>query len=798
MNKAQLAEKVEAHLYAEFGKSVPTASEHEYWTALSRAVMETIGPDWERSRHLYGQGRQVHYFSAEFLVGRSLLNNLINRNLLDLVRELVSDDGYNLDALLNEETDPALGNGGLGRLAACFLDSSATMNLPVMGHGLLYRYGLFRQEIEHGYQKEYPDAWMERPYPFVVTRREDKALVNFRDMSVYAVPLDLPVTGHGTDNVNTLRLWRVEPAEEFDFNLFNAQRFDDAVIQRNRVMDICRVLYPNDTSYDGKVLRVRQQYFFVSASLQTIVRHYRERHGYDFSHFAEENIIQLNDTHPVLAIPELMRLLIDENRQSWDEAWRLVTQVFAFTNHTIMQEALEKWDLDVFRFLFPRILEIIETIDAQFRKEAFAYGLNQEAIQGLAPIHDGKAHMALLAIYACRSVNGVAKIHSEILKQEVFNPFYRWWPSKFSNKTNGVTPRRWLDLCNPGLSDLLTEHYGSKGWLTDMEGLKSLLPLASDPSVMRKLLAVKRDNKERLAALIKEREGIEIDSSFIFDIQIKRLHEYKRQLMNVLEIIDRYFLLKENPTLDVLPVAYIFGAKAAPGYFLAKATIKLINEVARMVNGDLDVNRKMRVIFMHNYNVSLAEELFPAADISEQISTVGMEASGTGNMKFMMNGALTVGTYDGANIEILDQVGEDNIFMFGPRLKDFPDTKQFYTSNWQYENISGLKRAVDLLIDGTLSDGNTGMFRALYDRLLQGTSHEKADPYYVLGDFEAYRQARLDAYSVYRNQIDWAAKCWNNICSSGYFSSDRTIEDYASDIWKVEGRKLDTQDRRES
>lgn len=790
MEKILLREKLEAHLYAEYGKGVASASEHEYWTSLSRVVMETIGPDWERSRALYAEARQVHYFSAEFLVGRSLLNNLLNRTMLDEVRALVEEDGFDFDAMLNEETDPALGNGGLGRLAACFLDSSATMNLPVMGHGLLYRYGLFRQEIEHGHQKEYPDAWMELPYPFMVTRREDKVLVRYRDMDVFAVPLDLPITGHGTDNVNTLRLWKAEPAEEFDFNLFNSQRFDDAVIQRNRVQDICRVLYPNDTTYDGKVLRVRQQYFFVSASLQTIVKQYRERYGYDFSRFAKENIIQLNDTHPVLAIPELMRLLIDENRQSWEEAWEIVTSVFAFTNHTIMQEALEKWDLEIFRYLFPRILEMIEKIDEQFKEEAFAQGLNDDEILPMSPIHDGKVHMALLAIYACLSINGVARIHSEILKQEVFHPFYRWWPHKFSNKTNGVTPRRWLNQCNPELSAMLTRLHGSDSWLREMDELRALQPFGDDTKEMRNLLEIKRANKERLSQLIRSREGIDIDPSFIFDIQIKRLHEYKRQLMNALEILDRYYFLKENPTLDVPPVAYIFGAKAAPGYFLAKATIKFINEVAFKVNADLDVNAKMRVVFMHNYNVSLAEYLFPAADISEQISTVGMEASGTGNMKFMMNGALTVGTYDGANIEILEQVGDDNAFMFGPRLKDFPETKEFYTSYWQYENISGLKRAVDTLIDGSMSDGNTGMFRALYDRLLQGSSHEKADPYYVLGDFSEYREARQKAFEAYRHQIDWAKMCWNNICASGHFSSDRTIRDYASDIWKVDAKKL--------
>jgi starch phosphorylase len=790
MKKELLAERIESHLYAEYGKSVAHAGEHEYWTALSRAVMELIGPSWEATRKLYQEGRTVHYFSAEFLVGRSLLNNLINRELLDVIRELVDEAGFDFDAILNEETDPALGNGGLGRLAACFIDSSATMELPVIGHGLLYRYGLFRQEIEHGHQKEYPDAWMELPYPFLATRREDKVLVRYRDMDVYAVPWDLPVTGWGTKNVNTIRLWKVEPAEEFDFNLFNSQRFDDAVIMRNRVQDICRVLYPNDTTYDGKVLRVRQQYFFVSASLQTIVSKYRELHGYDFSHFADKNIIQLNDTHPVLAIPELMRLLIDENQQSWDEAWEIVTKVFAFTNHTIMQEALEKWDIEIFRFLFPRILEIIEMIDKQFREQAFEKGHNEQEIDALAPIHDNQIHMALLAIYACNSINGVAKIHSEILKHEVFNPFYRWWPDKFKNKTNGVTPRRWLNLCNPDLSAMLTRLSGTDAWLTDMDMLLELKEFANDTHEMRNLLEVKAKNKERLADLIREREGIDIDTSFIFDVQIKRLHEYKRQLMNALEILDRYYKLKENPLLDMPPVAYIFGAKAAPGYFLAKATIKFINEIARIVNDDLDVSHKMRVIFMHNYNVSLAEKIFPAADVSEQISTVGMEASGTGNMKFMMNGALTVGTYDGANIEILQQVGEDNAFMFGPRLKDFPATKKFYASHWQYENIEGLKRVVDTLVSGAISDGNTGMFRALYNRLLQGSSYEKADPYYVLGDFDDYRETRNRAYAAYRNQINWAKMCWNNICASGHFSSDRTIRDYAEDIWNVERKSL--------
>lgn len=785
MNIEKLKEHVQTHLYAEYGKSLEQATEHEYWTALSRTIVEIIAPDWEKTRLAHAGQRQTHYFSAEFLIGRSLLNNLINRGLYEPVKELTEVLGYDFDEVLNEEPDPGLGNGGLGRLAACFLDSAVTQNYPVMGHGILYRYGLFRQEIENGFQKEYPDAWMEMPYPFIVPRNEDRVLVHYHDLDVYAVPYDLPITGYGTKNVQTLRLWRAEPAQQFDFNLFNSQRFDDAVIERNRVKDIVRVLYPNDTSYDGKVLRVRQQYFFISASLQTLVRHYRDTHGSDFSRFPDYHRIQLNDTHPVLAIPELMRLLIDENKQSWDEAWAIVQKTFAFTNHTILQEALEKWDLEIFRFLFPRVLEIITDLDKQFERELAGSGFNQQEIEKISPIHDGKIHMAYLAAYACYSVNGVAQIHSDLIKETVFKPFYQLAPGKFNNKTNGVTPRRWLNLCNPGLSDLLSEVTGDDGWITDMTRLADHVDKRSDTQLMRRLLDIKTANKARLIDYIKRVEGIDLDPSFIFDVQVKRLHEYKRQLLNALEIVDHYYKIKQDPHYNAPPVAYIFGAKAAPGYFKAKAVIKFINEIAKLVNSDSDVNRYMRVVFLHNYNVTLAQMIFPASDLSEQISTVGMEASGTGNMKFMMNGALTLGTYDGANLEIVDEVGEENAFMFGPKLADFPATKAYYNAHWQYEHIDGLKKAVDILVDGTITDGNTGMFRSIYDGLLRGTSFEKADPFYVLGDFEAYRAARRAAHKAYRKSIDWAQKCWVNICLSGRFSSDRTIRDYAEDIWQI-------------
>lgn len=792
MDKEKFKEHMLSHLYAEFGKGFENASEYEFYQSLSRTVMEALTPNWEKTREIYREGRQVHYFSAEFLLGRSLENNLINLGILEPVREFVEEMGYDFYSLVEEERDPGLGNGGLGRLAACFMDSSTTMNLPVNGHGLLYRYGLFRQEIENGFQKEYPDSWMEWGYPFIVPRREDTMLVHYDDLDVYAVPYDMPISGYGTNNVSTLRLWRAEPAEQFDFNLFNSQRFDDAVIERNRVQDITRVLYPNDTSYDGKVLRVRQQYFFVSASLQVIVRNYREKYGSDFSDFAEHNRIQLNDTHPVLAIPELMRLLIDENKQSWEEAWKITCNTFAFTNHTIMKEALETWNVEIFRYLFPRILQIVERIDKQFEEEMAGKGLNQQEVDQISPIHDGKVHMAYLAAYACFSINGVAQIHSNIIKNTVFKPFFENSPQKFNNKTNGVTPRRWLKVCNPDLADLLTELIGSSEWVSDLRMLRDLESYVDDTDVMRRLIEIKEANKQHLAEHIKKHEGISLDTNFIFDVQIKRLHEYKRQLLNALEIVDRYYQIKDNPKAATgPPVAYIFGAKAAPGYFNAKAIIKFINEIAKLINSDSDVNDYMRVVFLHNYNVSYAEKIFPAADISEQISTVGMEASGTGNMKFMMNGALTLGTYDGANLEILSEVGEENSFMFGPKLKDFPDTKAYYNAHWQYKNIPGLKRAVDILVDGTITDGNTGMFKAIHDSLLRGTSTEMSDPYYVMGDFASYRDARKLAHDSYRESIDWAQMCWRNICRSGHFSSDRAISDYAKDIWQITENKLE-------
>ena len=785
-----IKDRIVSHLKAEAASSVTEATPFELWRALSRTLIELMSDHWEESTRVYQKGRAAHYFSAEFLVGRALINNLINLDIYKPVKQAVADLGMNLDELAEQENDPGLGNGGLGRLAACFLDSCATGNLPVAGYGLLYRYGLFHQKIEDGFQKEYPDAWMEREYPFLVRRDQDKVRIHYKDMDVFAVPYDMPITGYKTKNVNTLRLWAAEPAEEFDFNLFNSQRFDDAVVQRNRVDDIFRVLYPNDTSYDGKVLRVRQQYFFVSASLQSIVKKYALIHGDDFSQFASMNKIQLNDTHPVVAIPELMRILTTEIHMDWDQAWDITKETFAYTNHTIMAEALEKWDTGIFQYLFPWIYEIVERIDYQFREEMRVRGLHVDEINYLAPLGDGKVRMAWLAVYGSTSVNGVAALHTDILKSETLKQFYQLWPEKFSNKTNGVTPRRWLKAANPLLADLLTEVSGDEAWITDLDRLKALAPLKKDDKLMRRLIKIKRKNKIKLAERLQQIEHITVNPDAVFDIQIKRLHEYKRQLLNALLILDQYFELKDNPEKDVVPAVYLFGAKAAPGYFRAKSIIKFINEIARMVNQDPDVKDKIQIHFIENYNVSWAEKLFPAADVSEQISTVGMEASGTGNMKFMMNGALTIGTCDGANVEIQDAVQPENSYIFGCQVEHFQSTKDYYNPQWQYQHIKGLKRCVDTLIDGTFNDGGTGMFQDLYNGLVYGSDWQPADPFYVLGDFEDYRVTRQRLMNDYRDELDWARKCWTNITNSGRFSSDRTISEYAKDIWQVDEKPL--------
>ncbi|MFS0001248.1 glycogen/starch/alpha-glucan phosphorylase [Corynebacterium striatum] len=776
---------VPAHVRSAAGVRPATATDRKFWSGLSSAVMAQIADNWEATRAAYAATRQQHYFSAEFLQGRALLNNLTNLDLVDEAKAASKQGGRELSNVLEAEHDAALGNGGLGRLAACFLDSAVTQDYPVTGYGLLYRYGLFRQSFENGRQKEEPDAWMENGYEFVIRRASEQRRVHFDDMDVRAIPYDMPITGYGTDNVGTLRLWKSEPIDEFDYDAFNSQRFTDAIVERERVMDICRVLYPNDTTYEGKVLRVRQQYFFVSASLQAMIDNYIEHHGSDLRGFAKYNSIQLNDTHPVLAIPELLRLLLDEHDLSWDDAWKVVTETFAYTNHTVLAEALESWEVSIFQKLFWRIWELVEEIDRRFREDMATRGLDQGRIDYMAPVSNGQVHMAWIACYAAYSINGVAALHTEIIKADTLSEWHELWPEKFNNKTNGVTPRRWLKMCNPRLAKLLTKQSGSDEWVTDLTKLAELAELAENEKVLRKLMEIKHKNKVDFAQWVKEHQGAEIDPDSIFDVQIKRLHEYKRQLMNALYILDLYFRIKEDGE-SVPKRTFIFGAKAAPGYVRAKEIIKLINTIAELVNNDEDTRDIIRVVFVENYNVSPAEHIIPAADVSEQISVAGKEASGTSNMKFMMNGALTLGTMDGANVEIVEAVGEDNAYIFGARNEEIPSLRESYNPGELYNTVRGLKRVLDALNNGTLGHENSGMFGDLRSSLLDGQGVHAQDIYYVLGDFESYREARDRMANDYvAAPLDWAKKAWLNICLSGRFSSDRTIADYANEVWKL-------------
>jgi len=760
----------------------------EAWQGLSAAIIDRIADRWHATERTYAVGRMEHYFSAEFLMGRALLNNLSNLGMVDEAREALAALGKDLSVVLEEEPDAALGNGGLGRLAACFLDSCATLDLPVAGYGILYRYGLFKQLFDNGFQTEHPDPWMEEGYPFVIRREEEQRIVRYADLTVRAIPYDMPITGYGTQNVNTLRLWKAEPMEEFDYDAFNSQRFTDAIVDRERTMDISRVLYPNDTTFEGKVLRVRQQYFFCSASLQAIVDNYVAEHGSDLRGFAEYNAIQLNDTHPVLAIPELMRILMDEHGLGWEDAWDVVSRTFAYTNHTVLAEALETWDIHIFDRLFPRISEIVREIDRRFRIDMSERGVDGATIDYMAPVAGNTVRMAWIACYASYSINGVAALHTEIIKRETLKEWYAIWPERFNNKTNGVTPRRWLKQCNPRLATLLDEVTGSDRWVTDLDALSEYTG-AGNSELYARLAQIKHANKVDFAAWIKDREGVEIDPDAIYDVQIKRLHEYKRQLLNAFYVLDLYFRIKDNPALDVPKRVFIFGAKAAPGYIRAKAIIKLINTIADLVNNDPDINDRIKVVFVHNYNVSPAEHIIPAADISEQISMAGKEASGTSNMKFMMNGALTLGTLDGANVEILEAVGEENAYIFGATDDELPELRRHYDPRWHYENVPGLKRVIDALTDGTLDDSNSGWFHDLRWSLLE-SGYEPADVYYVLGDFASYRETKDRMAQDYRDQEAWSRKAWINITRSGRFSSDRTISDYAREVWHINAEPI--------
>ena len=752
---------------------------------IGKAIMGEIADNWQKSKKRHADERRAYYFSAEFLMGRMFYNNLYCMGILNEVKDLLKSKGIDINQFEDIE-DAALGNGGLGRLAACFLDSAATHEVPLDGYGIFYRYGLFKQLIKDGYQVEVADDWLKYEDPWCIRRVDQAVVVNFADSTVVAVPYDMAIIGYGTKNVNTLRLWQAEPVEDFDFLAFNDGRYDDAVKNKNNCENISKVLYPNDNSYEGKILRLKQQYFFSSASLQDIIRKYKKKFGTDFSHFSEMTAIQLNDTHPVVSIPELIRLLSLEG-VDFDQAFDIAQQTFSYTNHTVMSEALEKWDVGLMKMIIPEVYAIIERINERQWHDLKYKGVDEYNINAMRIIMDGKVHMARLAMYVSSYVNGVAWIHTEILKNDVLKEWYWVYPERFQNKTNGITQRRWLGLCNPELSAFITERIGP-GWLKDMSKMEKLDEYINADSV-KEFNKIKYQKKKQLAAYIKKMDDIEINPKFIYDIQVKRLHEYKRQLLNAFSIMWIYFRIKSGQLPAFQPTCFIFGAKAAPGYKRAKAIIKYINEIANLVNNDPDTKDKLQVVFVSNYNVSYAEKLVVAADVSEQTSTAGTEASGTGNMKFMFNGAVTLGTYDGANVEIAQQAGDENEYIFGGRVEDINRLKkEGYDARALYNSNPMIKRVVDTLVDGTFSDNGAsgeGSFAELHNALINGTNWHHADHYFLLYDLPDYVAKKLQCNVEYKDRVAFGTKCLKNVAHCGIFSSDRTILQYADEIWKV-------------
>ena len=769
-------------------KSFDDTSDQDRYYALCDTIIGLINEEWRECKRKHRNQRKAYYFSAEFLVGRSLGNNLINLGIYEEVKKLLNDIGIDFEAIENYEDDAALGNGGLGRLAACFMDSAASQRLNMVGYGVRYREGIFKQKIENGFQVEYGDSWLKDGDGWSIRVDSDSKIVKFRDQQVKAVPFDMPIVGFENGRVNTLRLWQAEPFEEFDFAKFNDFKYDQAVSEKNRAEDITRVLYPNDMQRAGKVLRLKQQYFFTSASIQDMVAKYKRDFSEDlkFENFAKYHVVQLNDTHPIMAIAELIRVLVDENNIFFEDALKIASKVFAFTNHTVLQEALEKWPRDIVDEISPRCLEIIEEINDKLVKEFKEKGYSEQAIDPYRIIRFDSVHMANLAIYVGFSVNGVAAIHTEILKNDTFAHWYKISPNKFNNKTNGITPRRWLVYANRDLSKFISEKLGTDQWKYNLEKLKDLEKYKDDQKTLEELIKIKDKNKQALAKYILDKEGIKIDPKSIFDIQIKRIHEYKRQHLNALHIIYLYHKLKKNPDMDFYPTTFIFGGKAAPGYYRAKGMIKLINEVARVVNNDPDVNDKIKVVFVENYRVTYGEKLFPAADVSEQISTAGKEASGTGNMKFMLNGALTLGTLDGANIEIYDHAGEENNYRFGATVEELNQIKDTYNPFEYYSKDADIKDVVDSLVSGEFKDDDSYMFLDIYNELIKDQGSYKGDNYFLLKDFKSYAKAHEKINKEYQDRLDWASKALVNIANAGYFSSDRTIIDYANDIWKID------------
>ena len=752
---------------ADYSKDVKDLKDVELHNCVSKAVMAEIAENFKKTQIENNKKRRAYYFSAEFLVGRAIYNNLLCSGLLKKCEEFLKGIGKSLNDF-EEIEDAALGNGGLGRLAACFLDSGANLGLPLDGYGIRYRFGLFKQYFEDGFQKETLDDWSKYGDPWSQRNDDDTVIVKFSDYKVKAVPYDMPIISYGAKHISNLRLWQAEPLEQFDFSLFDSGKYEKCVSEKNKAEDISRVLYPNDNTQYGKLLRLRQQYFFCSASLQDIIKKFKVNHT-DFSEFSKFVTIQLNDTHPVISIPELIRLL-DKEGINFKDALKIAKQVFNYTNHTVLPEALEKWDMKFIRKISPEIAKIITKISKQSE---------------ISIIENGQVNMAYLACYCSKYINGVAEIHTEILKDTVLSEIYKLYPEKFQNKTNGITQRRWLALCNKELSSLITELLKSDKWITDLSVLKNLEKFADDNAILQRFIDIKQNNKQILCDFINKKEGIVLNPNTIFDVQIKRLHEYKRQFLNILCILELYFEIKEGNLKDFAPTTFIFGAKSAPGYFRAKGIIKLCNEVAKLIESDSEVSKYIKVVFVSDYNVSYAEKIIAAADVSEQISTAGTEASGTGNMKLMLNGAVTLGTYDGANIEIVREAGQENNYIFGARVEDIEEIKDSYNPKDYYNNDSRIKRCLDALVDGTLSDNGTGMFKELYDSVLEGASWHKPDHYYLLLDFDDFLKSKIQLNRDYTNRLDFSKKQWLYMCNAGKFSSDRTIKEYAKDIWQL-------------
>lgn len=808
--KATFKKDVRDNVKRLFRKELEEANPQEQFQGVSYAVKEAIIDDWiaTQKRFTEEDPKIVYYMSMEFLMGRALGNNLINMSAYTEVKEALDELGIDLNAIEDQEPDPALGNGGLGRLAACFLDSLASLGYAAYGCGIRYRYGMFKQRIQDGYQVEEPDNWLKYGNPFELRRPEYAKEIRFGGNirveyddktgktvfkqenyeSVRAVPFDYPIVGYGNGQVNTLRIWDAEPIVDFQLESFERGDYHKAVEQQNLAKNIVEVLYPNDNHYAGKELRLKQQYFFVSASLQAAVAKYMRSHD-DVRKLYEKATFQMNDTHPTVAVAELMRILLDDYQLEWHEAWEVTTKACAYTNHTIMAEALEKWPIDLFSRLLPRVYQIIQEIDRRFIIQVReAYPGDEEKVKKMAILRDGQVKMAHLAIVAGYSVNGVARLHTEILKKRELKDFYEMMPKKFNNKTNGITQRRFLMHGNPLLADWVTKKLGTKAWITDLSLMSGLKKYADDETARAEFMEIKFKNKERLAKYILEHNGIEVDPKSIFDVQVKRLHEYKRQLLNILHVMYLYNKIKEHPEMSFYPRTYIFGAKASAGYIRAKEIIKLINSVADVVNNDRSINGKLKVVFIEDYRVSNAEWIFAAADVSEQISTASKEASGTGNMKFMLNGAPTIGTMDGANVEIVEEVGEENAFIFGLSS----DEVMNYEKNGGYEpyeiynSDAEIRRVVEQLVDGTYADGNKERYRDLYNSLLKKSGFDRADMYFILKDFRSYAEAQERVEAAYRDQDRWAKMALLNTACCGKFSSDRTIEEYVEDIWGLD------------